>query len=48
LEQASRLGGDPKRVFVMGRSAGAFNAAMLTLDSRWLAPTGHAPAELAG
>ena len=48
LEQASRLGGDPKRVFVMGHSAGAYNAAMLTLDSRWLAPTGHAPAELAG
>jgi acetyl esterase/lipase len=46
--QASRLGGDPKRVFVMGHSAGAYNAAMLTLDSRWLAPTGHAPAELAG
>jgi acetyl esterase/lipase len=48
LKQAARLGGDPKRVFVMGHSAGAYNAAMLTLDARWLASTGHAPAELAG
>ena len=48
LEHAARLGGDPKRVFVMGHSAGAYNAAMLTLDARWLASTGHAPAELAG
>lgn len=48
LEQAPRLGGNPKRVFVMGHSAGAYNAAMLALDARWLAATGHAPAELAG
>ena len=48
LEHAAGLGGDPKRVFVMGHSAGAYNAAMLALDPRWLAPTGHAPAELAG
>ena len=32
----------------MGHSAGAYNAAMLALDPRWLAATGHAPAELAG
>ena len=48
LEQAARLGGDPRRTFVMGHSAGAYNAAMLALDKRWLAATGHAPAELAG
>jgi acetyl esterase/lipase len=48
LAQAARLGGDPKRVFVMGHSAGAYNAAMLALDARWLAAVGHAPAELAG
>jgi acetyl esterase/lipase len=48
LAQAARLGGDPKRVFVMGHSAGAYNAAMLALDPRWLAASGHAPAELAG
>ena len=48
FEHARQLGGDPKRVFVMGHSAGGYNAAMLALDPRWLAPTGHTPAELAG
>jgi len=48
LKEASRLGANPKRVFVMGHSAGAYNAAMLALDPRWLAATGHAPHELAG
>ena len=32
----------------MGHSAGGFYAAMLALDARWLAATGHAPRELAG
>ena len=48
LTEAGRLGGDPKRVFVVGHSAGGYNAAMLALDPRWLATTGHMPAELAG
>jgi acetyl esterase/lipase len=48
LEHARTLGGDPRRVFVMGHSAGGYNAAMLALDPRWLAATGHRPAELAG
>ena len=51
LQQAGGLGGNPGRVFVMGHSAGAYNAAMLALDARWLrqAPgRPHAPAELAG
>lgn len=51
LEHASPLGGNPRRVFVMGHSAGAYNAAMLALDARWLQgnPAGaHQPAELAG
>ena len=48
LTEAARLGANPKRVFVMGHSAGAYNAAMLALDPRWLAATGHTPAELAG
>ena len=48
LEHARALGGDPKRLFVMGHSAGGYNAAMLALDPRWLRATGHAPAELAG
>ncbi|HZV92811.1 MAG TPA: alpha/beta hydrolase, partial [Caldimonas sp.] len=36
FEHAKSLGGDPKRIFVMGHSAGAYNAAMLALDPRWL------------
>ena len=48
LEQAAALGGNPKRVFVMGHSAGGYNAAMLALDARWLRAVGHVPAELAG
>ena len=48
LTEAARLGANPKRVFVMGHSAGGYNAAMLALDPRWLAAAGHAPAELAG
>ena len=48
LNEAKPLGGDAKRVFVMGHSAGGYNAAMLALDARWLSGTGHAPAELAG
>jgi acetyl esterase/lipase len=48
FSDAERLGANPKRVFVMGHSAGGYNAAMLALDARWLAPTGHTPQELAG
>lgn len=48
FDQAARLGGDPKRVFVMGHSAGGYNAAMLALDARWLKAAGRAPGELAG
>ncbi len=36
-DHAAALGGDPGRVVLMGHSAGAYNAAMLTLDRRWLA-----------
>ena len=48
LDHAAQLGGDPKRVFVMGHSAGGYNAAMLALDPRWLAAANHTPRELAG
>jgi acetyl esterase/lipase len=48
LGHAAALGGNPGRVFVMGHSAGAYNAAMLALDARWLAANGHSPRELAG
>lgn len=36
-DHAAALGGDPARVVLMGHSAGAYNAAMLALDRRWLA-----------
>ena len=48
LARAASLGADPRRVFVMGHSAGAYNAAMMALDARWLRAAGHEPAELAG
>ena len=41
-------GGDPKNLFVMGHSAGAYNAAMVALDKRWLAKQGMTPDSLAG
>jgi acetyl esterase/lipase len=36
-------GGDPRRIVVMGHSAGAHIAAMLALDGRWLAAAGAPP-----
>ena len=48
LRGAPRLGGDARRVYVMGHSAGAYNAAMLALDPRWLAAAGQSPRALAG
>lgn len=41
-------GGDPRKVFVMGHSAGAYNAAMLALDARWLGAQGMKPESLRG
>jgi len=38
-----RFGGDPERVFLMGHSAGAHIAAMLTFDPRWLGKEGLDP-----
>ena len=48
FDHAADYGADPSRIFVMGHSAGAYNAAMLALDARWLAAVGLAPARLAG
>ena len=48
LREAPRLGGDARRVYVMGHSAGAYNAAMLALEPRWLAAAGQSPGALAG
>jgi acetyl esterase/lipase len=38
-----RYGGDPRRVFLLGHSAGAQIAAMLTLDRQWLGAEGLNP-----
>ena len=35
-DNAARFGGDPRNLFVMGHSAGAYIAAMLAIDRRWL------------
>jgi acetyl esterase/lipase len=48
LQHAAEYDADPAKVFVMGHSAGAYNAAMVALDSRWLAAEGLKPARLAG
>lgn len=48
-DNAAKFGADPARLFLMGHSAGAYNAAMLALDARWLRPHGLDPArDLAG
>ena len=48
MEHASRWGASPDRVFAVGHSAGAYNAAMLALDPRWLGGEGLSPEQLAG
>ena len=48
FDHAAEFGGDTQRIFVMGHSAGAYNAAMVALDSRWLAAVGLRPSRLAG
>jgi acetyl esterase/lipase len=47
-DQAAALGADRSRLFVMGHSAGAYIAAMLALDARWLRAVQREPARLAG
>ena len=42
-DHAADYGGDPGRIFLMGHSAGAYNAAMLGLDGRWLGAVGLDP-----
>lgn len=46
--EAGRYGGDPRRMYVMGHSSGAYNAAMLALDPRWLTAQGMSPTILKG
>lgn len=48
FKEINRYGGDPQNIFVMGHSAGAYNAAMLALDERWLAKQGVSAKNLRG
>ncbi|HRD66701.1 MAG TPA: alpha/beta hydrolase [Candidatus Competibacter sp.] len=48
VRHAVRYGGDPRQVYLIGHSAGAYNAAMLAYDPRWLAAEGLSPQQLAG
>ncbi|HEX4051339.1 MAG TPA: alpha/beta hydrolase [Steroidobacteraceae bacterium] len=43
VDHAAAYGGDPHDVFLMGHSAGAYDALMLGLDPRWLAEVGLDP-----
>ena len=53
-DHAAKIGGDPKRVYLMGHSAGAHIVALLTLDAHYLKAVGldrsdiRAPAALSG
>lgn len=47
-DHAAALGASRERLFVVGHSAGAYNAAMLALDPRWLSGVDLAPSQLAG
>jgi acetyl esterase/lipase len=42
------IGGDPQRVFLMGHSAGAYNAAMLALNPAYLQAAGTSRDKIAG
>ena len=48
FDNALALAADANRVYLMGHSAGAYNAAMLALDGRWLKAAGLVPRQLAG
>lgn len=47
-DHAIRWGASQQRVFVVGHSAGAYNAAMLALDPRWLSEVQLSPRQLSG
>jgi len=48
FEHADEFNGDTERVFLVGHSAGAYNAAMLAADTSFLEERGVARGELAG
>ncbi|MFO7703797.1 MAG: alpha/beta hydrolase [Halopseudomonas sp.] len=48
VKQRSQWQDEPQALFVMGHSAGAYNAAMLALDDRWMAEQGLTRAIFSG
>lgn len=46
VDNAARLGGDPRRIVLLGHSAGAYNAVMLGVDTRYLKAAGVDPASV--
>lgn len=48
MKNIETYGGDAKKVFVSGHSAGGYITMMLGLDPKWLGKYGVSPAELAG
>lgn len=48
LKNIERYGGDPKKVFVAGHSAGAYLASMIAMDPKWLAAHKLSNKSLAG
>ena len=48
FDHIAEFGGDPQRVFLMGHSAGAYNAAMLALNPAYLRAVGVDPQRVRG
>ena len=48
LRNVASYGGDPKRVYVAGHSAGAYLSMMVGMDPSWLAKWGFKPTDIAG
>ncbi len=47
-QRIAEYGADPKQLYVMGHSSGAYNASMLALDARWLNEVGLSPSIFKG
>lgn len=48
IRHIAEYGGDPKKVFIGGHSAGGYLTMLVGMDARWLKPYGLAPSDIAG